>query len=185
MYKYIHTCIHIHIYLSAHIHTYTYIHTHIQNVRINARKHAWNDVAAANAWGAVVERGSFVRLFRSTQSNHTEHLQCKDFIVPTCWNTNTFPAPIPSSQYTSEQFADCRQAQLYCSTLIRWTERIVLKKLRAASQWSGPCVVVERLEGKQRCSRAAVLAAGKIGDSPIKSDMKLGLQTHLGAEFQS
>ena len=29
-----------------------------------------------------------------------------------------------------------------------------------------------------------VLAAEKIGDSPIKSDMKLGLQLHFGAESQ-
>ena len=82
MYKYIHTCIYIHTYMSAHLHTYTYIHTHIQNVHMNARKHAWNDSAAAIARGVVVERGSFARLFRSTQSHHISHLQCKDFIVP-------------------------------------------------------------------------------------------------------
>jgi len=97
MYKYIHTCTYIHIYMSAHIHTYTYIHTHIQNVHMNARKHAWNDSASANARGAVLERGSFGRLFHSTQSNLISHLQCKDFIVPTSWNTNTPPPPIPSS----------------------------------------------------------------------------------------
>jgi len=83
LYKYIHTCIYIHIYMSAHIHTYTYIHTHIQKVHMNARKHAWNDGAAANARGAVADAGSFARLFRSTQSNHISHLQCKDFMVPT------------------------------------------------------------------------------------------------------
>ena len=80
MYKYTHTCIYIHIYMSAHIHTYTYIHTHIY---MNARKHAWNDSVAANVQGAVADQGSFALLFRSTQSNHISHLQCKDFIVPT------------------------------------------------------------------------------------------------------
>ena len=50
---------------------------------MNARKRAWNDGVAANARGAVVERGSFANLFRSTQSNHISHLQYKDFIVPT------------------------------------------------------------------------------------------------------
>ena len=69
--------------MSAHIHTYTYIHTYIPNVHMNARKHAWNDGAAANARGAVADAGSPARLFRSTQSNHILHLQCKDFIVPT------------------------------------------------------------------------------------------------------
>ena len=80
--------------MSAHIHTYTYIHTHIQNVHMNARKHAWNEGAAANVQGAVVERGSFALLFRSTQSNHSSHLpgQCTDFIVTTSCSTNTPPA---------------------------------------------------------------------------------------------
>jgi len=83
MYKYIHTCIYIHRYMSAHIHTYTYILAHIQNIHMNARKHAWNDGAAASVQGAVADEGSFALLFRSTQSNHISHLQCKDFIVPT------------------------------------------------------------------------------------------------------
>ena len=83
MYKYIHTCICIHIHMSAHIHTHTYIHTHIRNVHMNERKHTWNDGAAANARGADADTGSFARLFCSTQSNYSLHLQCKDFIVPT------------------------------------------------------------------------------------------------------
>ena len=70
IYIYIHTCIYIHIYMSAHIHTYTYIHTHIQNVHMYARKHAWNDGAAATVRGADADAGSPARLFRSTQSNH-------------------------------------------------------------------------------------------------------------------
>jgi len=67
MYIYIHICIYIHVYMSAHIHTYTYIHTHIQNVHMNARTHAWNDGAAANARGAVADEGNFARFFRLTQ----------------------------------------------------------------------------------------------------------------------
>ena len=67
--------------------------------------HAWNDGAAANVQGAVGDEGSFALLFRSTQSNHISHLQCKDFIVPTSCSTNTPPSPIPSSQRNPEQFA--------------------------------------------------------------------------------
>ena len=48
--------------MSAHIHAYTYIHTHIQNVYMNAHKHAWNDGAAANVQGAVADQGSIARL---------------------------------------------------------------------------------------------------------------------------
>ena len=92
MYKYTHTCIYIHIYMSAHINTYTCIQTHIQNAYINTRKHAWNDGAAANVQEAVEDQGSFALLFRSTQSKHISHLQCKDFIVPTSCSTNNPPA---------------------------------------------------------------------------------------------
>jgi len=92
MYKYTHTCTYIQIYMSAHIHTYTYIHAHVQNVYINTRKHAWNDGAAANVQGAVEDQGSSALLFRSTQSNHILHPQCKDFIVPTSCSTNIPPA---------------------------------------------------------------------------------------------
>ena len=56
--------------MSAHIHTYTYI----QNVHMNARKHAWNDGTAANVQGPVADQGSFALLFHSTQSNHISHL---------------------------------------------------------------------------------------------------------------
>ena len=38
--------------------------------------------------------------------------------------------------------------------------------------------------GKRRIL-LVILAPEKIGDSPIKSDMKLGPQTHLGAESRS
>jgi len=76
-----------------------------------ARKHAWNDGAAANVQGAVVDQGSFALLFRSTQLNHISHLQSKDFIVSTSCSTNTPPFPIPSSQHTLEQFAACTASQ--------------------------------------------------------------------------
>ena len=56
--------------MSANIHTYTYIHIHIQNVHMHARKHAWNDGAAATVRGADADAGSPARLFRSTQLNH-------------------------------------------------------------------------------------------------------------------
>jgi len=52
---YIHTCTYIYIYMSAHIHIYTYIHTHIQIVYMHARKHVWNDGAAATAREAPLD----------------------------------------------------------------------------------------------------------------------------------
>jgi len=35
------------------------------------------------------------------------------------------------------------------------------------------------------CFKVIILAAKKIADSPVKSDVKMGPQTHLGAESQS
>ena len=64
---------------------------------MNARKHAWNDGAAANLQGAVADEGSFALLFCSTQSNHISHLQYKDFIVPTSCSTNT-PSAVQQSR---------------------------------------------------------------------------------------
>jgi len=49
----IHTHMHIYIYMHVrthtHIHIYTHIHTHIQIIYMHARKHVWNDGAAATA----------------------------------------------------------------------------------------------------------------------------------------
>jgi len=130
----------IHVHIHTHIHIYTYIHfrthTHIHTKCTYERTHEQlNNSAEANTRGAIVDAGSFACLFRSTQSNHISHLQCKNFIVSTSWNTNNPPPPIPSSQHTPEQFADRGQTQFYCSTLIRWTECISLKKFCAVSQW--------------------------------------------------
>ena len=155
MYKYIHTCIYIHVYTSAHIHTYTCIHTHIQHVHINARKYAWNDGAAANVRGAVADAGSFARPFRLTQSDHILHRQCKDFIVPTSWDTNTPQPPIPSSQHTHKQFADRRCA---VSSFLFHTDqhnRVHSSEEAPRSFTMATCVFVERLEGRQLCSRAS------------------------------
>ena len=78
---------------------------------MNARKHAWNDGAAANARGAVVERGSFTRLFRSTQSNHILHLQCKDFIVlPEIPIPLHPPSPLPNIPQNSSRTAGKRSS---------------------------------------------------------------------------
>ena len=99
------------------------MHTRIQNVHMNACKHAWNDGAAANARGAVVERGSFARLFRSTQSNHISHLQCKDFIVPTSCSTNTPPAVQQSRSTRARRNPSPRMVKVTVHEKQRFNER--------------------------------------------------------------
>jgi len=140
----VYKCIHIHKHTHMHIYTYIHVQTHI-HIHIYTHTHAKCTYARTQA-----------RLERQRGSDRARSL-CRrrkpctslsfDAIkphvappmlglhLPTSWDTNTPQPPIPSSQHTPEQFADCRQARFYCSTLIRWTECIALKKLRAASQW--------------------------------------------------
>ena len=61
--------------MSAHIHTYTYTHTKCTYERTHACLERRRGSERA---GTVADAGSFARLFRSTQSNHISHLQCKD-----------------------------------------------------------------------------------------------------------
>ena len=155
MYKYIHTCIYIHTYMSAHIHIYTYIHTHTQNVRMKACKHAWNDGAAANARGAVLERGSFARLFRSTQSKlhfapPMQGLHCTHFLKHQYPST---PHPLfPTYPRTVRRVRASAVLLFYTDQM----NRVHSSQEAPRNFTMAPCVVVERLEGKQRCSRAAV-----------------------------
>ena len=112
MHAYKYTYTHAYTYIYTCPHTYTHIYTHTQNVRMNARKHDWNDGAAANVQGAVADQGSFAPLFRSTQLNNISHLQCEDFIVPTSCSTNTPPAV---QQYASTQESKPENGQSNCS----------------------------------------------------------------------
>ena len=132
MYKYIHTCIYLHIYIPAHIHTYRYTHTHIQNVHMNARKHAWNDGAVANARGAVAD---VVKLCTSLSF---------DAIKP------HFAPPMQGFRCT--HFLKHQYPSTPHPLFLTYPRTV----RSLCSFTMSPCVVVERLEGKQQCSRAAV-----------------------------
>jgi len=64
----VYTCIRIHIHIHMHIHTYIhvsthkcmhiYTHTHVQHIPMHARKHVWNDGAAATARAARLDATS-------------------------------------------------------------------------------------------------------------------------------
>jgi len=155
MYKYIHTCTYIHINMSAHIHTYTMLHIYTyKNIHMNARKHTWNDGAAANVRGAVADARSFALLFRSTQSSHISHLMqglhCTHFL------NRQYPSNphllFPTYPRTVHGPRASAVLLFYTDQMIR-----VHSSEKAPRTFTvAPCVVVERLEGKQRCSRAAV-----------------------------
>ena len=86
-------------------------HTHIQNVHMKRMQARLERRRGSERTRSRCRQGSFALLFRSTQSAHISHLQCKDFIVPTSCSTNTPPPPMPSSQHTPEQFEACAASQ--------------------------------------------------------------------------
>jgi len=150
-YKYIYTCtcIYIHTRMSVHIHTYTHTHTHTQHVHMHTRKHAWNDGTAATARRADADARRSALLFLQRYQPHlappTLGLHCTHFLRPQYPLTPhllfpTYPRIVRGPW----------RAQFYYSTLINTTEYITLKKLCQCSFTTAPCVVVERLEGKQR-----------------------------------
>jgi len=153
MYKYIYTCIYIHKYMSAHIHTYTYIHTHIQNVHTNARKHAWNDGAAANVRGAVAD---LVKLCMSLSFDAIkphfappmQGLHCTHFLQHHYPST---PQPLfPTYPRTVRRPRASAVLLLYTDQM----NRVHSSEESPRSFTMAPCVVVERLKGKQRCSKS-------------------------------
>jgi len=132
----IHTHMHIYTYIHVrthtHIHIYTHTHTKCTHERTQARLE-WRR-GSERARSRCRERKLCTSLLFDAIKPHfappMQGVHCTHFLK------HQYPStPHPSSQNTPEQFADCRQAQFYCSTLIRWTKCIALKKLRAASQW--------------------------------------------------
>ena len=154
MYKNIHTCICIYLYMSAHIHTYTYIHTHIQNVHMNARRHAWNDSAAANVKGAVADKEAlhFSFLKRNQTTFRTSNARTSLYPRPAA----PIPLHLPSSLPNIPQNNLRPRASAVLLFYTDQMNRVHSSEEAPRSFKMAPCVVVERLEGKQRCSRAAV-----------------------------
>ena len=142
MYKYTHTCIYIHIYMSAHIHTYTYIHTHIQNIHMDARKHAWNDGAAANVQGAVANKialhFSFVR--RNQTAFRTSNARNSLYPRPAAPVPLHPPSPLPNIPQDSSR-------PRASAVLLFYTEQ--MNRAHSSEEvphsfTMAPCVVVER-----------------------------------------
>jgi len=139
--------------MSAHIHTYTYIHTHIQIVHMNARKHAWNDGAAANARGAVADA---VKLCMSLSFDAIkphfappiQGLHCTHFLK------HQYPST-PHPLFPTYPRTVCGpQASAVLVFYADQMNRVHSSEEVPRSSTMAPCVVVERLEGKQQCSKS-------------------------------
>jgi len=166
MYKYIHTCIYIHTYMSAHIHTYTYTHTHIQNVHMNARMHAWNKGAAAKRARSRCRRKKLcTSLSLDTIKPHfappMQGLHCTHFLkhqYPTTPHSlfPTYPRTVRGPRASAVLLFYADQMNRVHSSEEAPHIHIYIYIYIHIYFTMAPCVVAERLKGKQWCSRAAV-----------------------------
>ena len=135
-------------------HTYTHIRTHIQHVHMHTRKHAWNDSAAATAREVDADAGSSARLFRSTHSTTFSTSSASTSLYPLPETPIPFNPPPPFLNIPQNSSRTAARAVLLFHTdqhnRVRNYEEVPHSFTMAC------CLVVKRLEGKQRCSTAPV-----------------------------
>jgi len=141
--------------MSAHIHTYTYTHTHVQIVHMNICMHAWKDGAAAKrARSRCRRRKLCTSLSFDTIKPHfappMQGLHCTHFLK------HQYPF-IPHPLFPT--YPRTVRGPRASAVLLFYTDqmnRVYSSEEASRSFTMAPYVVVEGLEGKQRCSRAAV-----------------------------
>ena len=151
MYKYIHKRIYIHIHMSAPMYTYTYIHTHIQNVHMSARKaRLERRRGSERAKSNCRRRNPCMSLSFDAIKPHfappMQGLHCTHFLQ------HQYPS-------TPHPLFPTVRGPLASAVLLFYIDqmnRVHSSEEAPRSFTMAPSVVVERLEGKQRCSRAAV-----------------------------
>jgi len=155
MYKYIHTCIYIHIYMSAHIHTYAYIHTHIQKCthertqarleRRRGREHARSCCRRRNFCTSLSFDAIKPHFAPPIQGLHCTHFLKHQYPSTPHLLFPTYPRTVCGPRASADLLIYiCQMNRVHSSEEAPRTFTMA------------PCIVVERLEGKQRCSRAAV-----------------------------
>ena len=142
----VYKCIHIHIHTHMHIHTYIPVRTHT-HIHIYTHTHTKCTFARTQA-RLKRRRGS-----EQAKSCCRRRKLCSSFSFDAI--KPHFAPPMQGlhcTHFLKHQYPSTRhplfpthprtvrrprggQAQFCCSTLIRWTECIPLKKFRAASQW--------------------------------------------------
>ena len=142
--------------MSAHIHTYTHTHiyTHIQNVHMNARKHAWNDGAAVNVQRAFQTKKAlhFSFVSRNQTTFRTSNARTSLYPRPAAPIPLHPPSPLPNIPQNSSRPQATASSLFYTDQM----NRVHSSGEAPCSFTMAPCIVVETLEGKQLCSRAAV-----------------------------
>jgi len=156
VYPYIYTCRYIHICMFIHTHTYTNTRTHIQHVHMHTRKHAWNDSAAATARGADADAGSSARLFRSTQSTTFSTFNARTSLYPFPATPTPLNPPSPLPNIPQNSLPVRTTASMVLQFHTDQHNRLHNPEEVPRSFIMANFVVVERLEGNQRCTRAPV-----------------------------
>jgi len=154
MYKYIHACIHIHIYMSAYIHTYTYIHTHTKCTDERTQERLERRRGSERVRSRCRERKLCTSLSFDAIKPHfappMQGLHCTHFLKHPYPST---PHPlVPTYPRTVRGLRASAVLLFYTDHM----NRVHNSEEAPRSFTMAPCVVVERLEGKQRYSRAAV-----------------------------
>jgi len=119
---------------------------------MHTHKHAWNDSAAATARGANANAGISARLFRSTQSSHFRTSNARTSLYP-------LPeTPIPLNPLSPLPYILQNSSRTVASAVLLFRtdqqNRVHHCEEVLYSFTIDTCVDVERLEGKQWCSRA-------------------------------
>jgi len=135
VYPYIYTCRHIHICMFINTHIYTHTRTHIQHAHMHTRKHAWNDSAAATARGTDAD----------ARNARTSLYPLSETPIPL-----KPPSPLPNIPQNSSRTTASAVLLLHTDQ----HNRVHHSEEVPCSFTMAPCIVVERFEGKQRCSRA-------------------------------
>ena len=141
--------------MSAHIHTYTYMHTRIQNVHMTrTQAHLERRRRSKRARSRCRPRKLCTSLSFDAINPHfappTQGLHCTHFLTHQC---HSAPHPL----FPTYSRTVCRpQASAILLFHTDLMNRVHNSEEAPRSFTMAPCVVVERLEGKQWCSRAPV-----------------------------
>ena len=104
--------------MSAHIHTYTYIHTHTKCTYEHTHARLERRCGSKRAKSRCRRRKPCTSLSFDAIKPHfappMQGLHCTHFLKHQCPSN-----PHPLFPTYPREFADCRQAQFYCSTLMR------------------------------------------------------------------
>jgi len=155
------TCTHAYIYMYTCPHTYTHTHIHTHTYKMYIWTHA--STPGMTVWERTREEplqtqealhDSFVR--RNQATFRTSNARTSLYPLPETPIPLHPPSPLPNTPYNSSWTADMRSF-----SVLHWSEEQSAYLEEAPRSFiivmtRAPCVVVERLEGKQRCSRAAV-----------------------------